>query len=59
MSFLFSLMIETVQLLSVLWGSLVYRTFDVTDLITNTIGGLLGYLFFVILKPISFNILDK
>ena len=28
------------------------RTFDVTDLITNTAGGLMGYLAFRILRPL-------
>nr|WP_240436294.1 VanZ family protein [Brevibacillus laterosporus] len=37
-------MIESSQLLSAWWGSLHSRSFDVTDLITNTFGGLIGYL---------------
>ena len=44
--FLFSLTIESTQLLSAFWGGLASRSFDVTDLITNTFGGLVGYLFF-------------
>ncbi|HCG4536176.1 VanZ family protein [Lysinibacillus fusiformis] len=48
----FSLNIEFFQLLSVWWGSIVIRRFDVTDLITNTFGGLIGYLMFVGLKRV-------
>ncbi|MCI8466267.1 MAG: VanZ family protein [Lachnospiraceae bacterium] len=36
-----------------------FRSSDVTDLITNVIGGMLGYGFYVIFKPITFWILDK
>lgn len=43
-SFLFSFAIEFVQLLYCRAGILSSRTFDVTDLITNTAGGLIGYL---------------
>jgi len=57
--FLFSLLIESTQLLSAFWGGLSSRTFDVTDLITNTFGGLLGFLFFIILKPTIFRILNE
>ena len=59
MCFLFSLAIEIAQLLSAFWGALSSRTFDVTDLITNTSGGLLGYLFFIVLKPIILGILNE
>ena len=57
--FLFSLAIESTQLLSAFWGGLSSRTFDVTDLITNTFGGLLGYLFFIILKPTILRMLNE
>lgn len=55
MTFLFSLSIECLQLLNVWWGTgLSPRSFDATDLITNTLGGLIGYLFFIALKkPVS------
>lgn len=43
-SFLFSLAIEFIQLLYCRAGILNSRTFDVTDLITNTVGGLIGWL---------------
>lgn len=43
-SFLFSLAIEFVQLLYCRAGILNSRIFDVTDLITNTIGGLIGWM---------------
>lgn len=42
-TFVLSLGIESVQLLGVYWGNMNPRAFDVTDLITNTIGGLIGY----------------
>ena len=34
------------------------RSSDVTDLITNMIGGILGYIFYLIFRPITFWILD-
>jgi len=40
-TFILSLVIETGQLLQVWWGA-GHRVFDVTDIITNTFGGLLG-----------------
>lgn len=46
-TFLFSLGIELIQPL--ING---FRSADITDLITNTIGGLLGYLLFLVFKPI-------
>jgi glycopeptide antibiotics resistance protein len=35
-----------------------FRSSDVTDIITNVIGGMLGYGFYVIFKPVTFWILD-
>jgi glycopeptide antibiotics resistance protein len=46
-TFLFSLGIELTQPL--ING---FRAADITDLITNTIGGLLGYLLYIVFKPI-------
>ena len=46
-TFLFSLSIEILQ--PFING---FRTFDVTDLITNTIGGVIGYCCFMIIRPI-------
>ncbi|HBN82806.1 MAG TPA: VanZ family protein [Clostridiales bacterium] len=46
-TFLFSLGIE---LLQPLINGL--RSSDITDVITNTIGGLLGYLFYLLFKPV-------
>ncbi|MDE7242682.1 MAG: VanZ family protein [Oscillospiraceae bacterium] len=51
--FLMSLGIELLQPL--IHGS---RSSDVTDLITNVTGGMLGYGFYVIFKPVTFWILD-
>lgn len=45
-TFLFSLTIESLQLLTVLFNRIDARTFDVTDLITNTTGGFIGYILF-------------
>ena len=59
MTLFFSLTIECAQLLSAWWGGLSSRSFDVTDLITNTFGGLVGYFFFVILRPIILKILKE
>lgn len=42
-TFLFSLSIELTQLIMTIF-LLKHRSFDVTDIITNTIGGLVGYL---------------
>lgn len=55
LSFLFSLTIECTQLLSIYWDSLYVRSFDVTDLITNTIGGFVGYIIYFSVKPILPN----
>lgn len=41
--FLFSLGIETMQLMYVWAGGATARSFDVTDLITNTLGTVIGY----------------
>lgn len=35
------------------------RASDITDLITNVIGGVIGYGFYIILKPVTFRILEK
>lgn len=51
-TFLFSLFIESYQLLSVWWNGVDTRIFDVTDLITNTLGGLIGYVIFFLLKSL-------
>ncbi|MFF2481509.1 VanZ family protein [Paenibacillus sp. NPDC058071] len=56
-TFLFSLMIECAQLLSAWWGDLHSRTFDVTDLITNTTGALTDFLLFVVLRPVVSKII--
>lgn len=44
-TFLFSLSIELTQLIMTIF-LLRHRSFDVTDLITNTIGGIIGYLIY-------------
>ena len=35
-----------------------FRSSDVTDLITDVIGGMLGYGFYVVFKPVTFWVLD-
>ncbi|WP_275580279.1 VanZ family protein [Bacillus mesophilus] len=52
LTLLFSIIIECSQLLGSLWGGAPSRSFDVTDLFTNTIGGFIGYLMFICLRPI-------
>lgn len=49
--FLMSLSIEILQ-------PFFNRSSDITDLITNVIGGVLGYGFYVMFRPITFWILD-
>lgn len=51
--FLMSLGIEVLQPL--ING---FRSSDITDLITNTIGGMCGYGFYVLFRPLAFWILD-
>lgn len=50
--FLLSLCIELLQ-------PLFNRSSDITDLITNVAGGILGYGFYTIFKPITFWVLDR
>ena len=52
--FLMSLCIESLQPL--ING---FRTADITDVITNVTGGVLGYVLYVIFRPITFWILNK
>lgn len=56
-AFLFSLSIETMQLLYTWSGGASARSFDVTDLITNTLGAILGYLLFWLLRPLVKRVL--
>lgn len=35
------------------------RSSDITDLITNTIGGIIGYALFLLFKPVTFRILER
>ena len=51
--FLMSLGIEILQPL--IDGS---RASDITDLITNVIGGVLGYILYAVFKPVTSSILD-
>lgn len=50
-AFTFSLMIELFQLMITIFIT-NYRSFDVTDLITNTIGGLIGYVIYLLFKAL-------
>lgn len=52
--FLMSLCIEVLQPL--INGS---RSSDITDLITNVLGGILGYGFYVIFRPVTLRILGR
>jgi glycopeptide antibiotics resistance protein len=52
-TFLFSLGIELTQPL--ING---FRTADITDLITNTMGGLLGYFLYLLFKPVINKIIS-
>lgn len=36
-----------------------FRSSDITDLITNVLGGIIGYAFYIIFRPITFWILDR
>lgn len=58
-AFLFSLSIETMQLLYVWAGGHASRAFDVTDLITNTFGGIIGYGLYLAFGPISKKVLEQ
>lgn len=53
-TFLLSLSIEILQPL--INGA---RSADITDLITNVIGGIAGYVIYLILKPITIKILNN
>ncbi|WP_461204955.1 VanZ family protein [Clostridium sp. DL1XJH146] len=53
-TFLFSLGIEIIQPL--LSGS---RVSDITDLVTNTVGGILGYVVYMIFKPLVEAIINN
>jgi len=47
---LFSACIELIQLYYCLQGALHSRSCDVTDLITNTLGGIFGYLIYRLIE---------
>lgn len=49
-TFLLSITIETTQLFTILFQMDKQRVVDVTDMITNTIGGMCGYFIFYFLK---------
>lgn len=59
LALLFSLAIETMQLFYVWAGSKASRTFDITDLITNTFGAFIGYIIFLIFRPTTKRIFKK
>lgn len=52
-TFILSLSIELIQLLMTIF-LLNHRAFDVTDLITNTLGGIIGYTIFKYINRFSF-----
>lgn len=51
----FSLTIEVFQIFS--YGGL--RNFDTTDLISNTLGGIIGYLLYMLFYPLATFLIDK
>lgn len=53
MTFLFSLTIELLQ------PFVSSRTSDITDLLTNALGGIIGYIFYLIFKPLINKIFVK
>lgn len=57
-SFLFSLSIESSQLLMTIFIVKI-RSFDITDLISNTVGGIIGYQIYIILNPVIVNLCDR
>lgn len=58
-TFLFSLSIETTQLLMCLIFKANAWFFDIDDLITNTLGGVIGYLLYLIFQKILFKIIAR
>lgn len=52
-TFLLSLSIEILQPIINSW-----RTSDITDIITNVIGGIVGYILYSLFKPFTRKILD-
>lgn len=58
-TFMTSLTIESIQLLYHLGSNLTHRSCDITDIITNTIGGFIGYIIYLIFKPFINYILKK
>lgn len=53
MTFIFSLTIELLQ------PFVSLRTSDITDLLINTLGGMIGYIFYLIFKPLINRIFVK
>ncbi len=51
-TFILSLSIELIQPLLH-----SFRSSDITDIITNVLGGMIGYLFYLIFRPLTTNIL--
>ncbi|QIK69871.1 hypothetical protein G7062_06005 [Erysipelothrix sp. HDW6C] len=58
-SFIFSATIECLQLLLSLSTGAIIRYFDVTDIITNTLGGMVGYSLFIIVVQRLFRFTDR
>ena len=51
-SFLFSLALETLQVIEVIFSLTHVRVFDVDNIIANIIGGIIGYFFIILLSKI-------
>lgn len=52
-SFLFSLTIEVTQAYTILFNTDLQRVTDLTDIVTNTVGGSLGYLLYKLFNQIK------
>lgn len=57
--FLFSLLIESIQLFGVYINKPYSRSFDITDLIMNSLGSILGYMVFKALSPLIENLMES
>ena len=57
--FLISLSIETIQFTFAYLGLVMGRGFNIDDLIVNTLGGVIGFLLFELIKRVAFSIIPS